>query len=69
MNKEFAIIVARRFAKGLGAAVLAFATQFLLGEIPFIVSSLPHWVDSPMLLMVLTAGILALEKHLQGFQK
>lgn len=67
MNKEFTLIVFKRFYKGLISVVGAFSVQFLLGEIPTIQAILPTVVQSPITLMVLSSAILALEKYLQGW--
>ncbi len=68
MNKQFFLIILKRFAKGLGSVIGAYALQFVLKEIHFIQESLPGLVNSPMLLMTLSAGLLALEKLLQGYK-
>jgi hypothetical protein len=67
MNKEFLVIVLKRFGKGLVSAVGAAALQYLLSQIPLLVQVLPNFVHSPLLLMVLGSGLLALEKYMQGY--
>lgn len=67
MNKDFLVIVLKRFGKGLIAALGGAALQFLLSQIPLLVQVLPNFVHSPALLMVLGSALLALEKYMQGY--
>lgn len=67
MNKEFFLIIAKRFAKGLLAVGAAFSVQFLIGELPGIQAVLPSLVHSPYVVALLSAGLLAIEKWLQGY--
>lgn len=68
MNKEFFTIIIKRFGKGFFSVAAAFSLQFVLEQIPVLEKMLPSTVHSPMLLMALSAGLLALEKYLQGYQ-
>lgn len=68
MNKEFYKIILRRFGKGLLSAVGAFTLVFLLEQIPLFVQLLPSVINDKMLLAVMTALLLALEKALQGYR-
>lgn len=64
--KQHLKAVGTRFVKGLLAVVGGFALQFLLQSLPGLQSALPGVVHSPLLLTLLSAGLLALEKALQG---
>lgn len=65
MNKQFLLVILKRFLKGLLAVVGAFALQFLLSLIPQLVQVLPS-ITSPAYVAVFSALLLALEKVLQG---
>lgn len=68
MNKEFFLIISKRFTKGLLSAVAAFSVLFLLDQIPVFVQLLPSVVSSPITVSIVTAALLALEKFLQGYK-
>ena len=68
MTKDWLVIILKRFAKGLLSVAGAFAVQFLVGEIPLFQQELPNVIHSPFLLMIVSGGLLALEKWLQGYR-
>lgn len=68
MNKEFLSIILKRFGKGLLSVIAAYSAQFLLTQIPLLMQYLPSVIHSPVLVMALSALILALEKYLQGYR-
>jgi hypothetical protein len=67
MNKEFLTIILKRFAKGFIASAGAFLLMFALNTIPLIQAQLSGVITDPLFLMLVTAGLLALEKTLQGY--
>ena len=67
--KVMATLVLTRFVKGLLASAGAFAVQFIIENIPFLVSQVPNFVQSPVGVAIVASGLLALDKALRGYRK
>ena len=68
MNKEFALIVWKRFLKGFMTSLGAFLIMYIATVIPVLNEQLKDIVTDPLFFVLASSFLLALEKYLQGYR-